>query len=53
VACTGFHVDVTESTVKKHVGRLLMKLDVRDRVRVAIYAHEHGIVQPGAATAQR
>ncbi len=35
---------VSETTVKTHVSRVLMKLDVRDRVHAVIYAYEHGIV---------
>ncbi len=40
---------VSEATVKTHVARLLMKLGLRDRVQVAIYAYEHGIVERGSA----
>jgi len=36
-----------ETTVKSHVARDLAKLDLRDRVQVAVYADEHGIVRPG------
>jgi DNA-binding NarL/FixJ family response regulator len=38
---------VGEATVKTHVGRVLMKLDLRDRVHAVIYAYERGIVKPG------
>lgn len=33
-----------ESTVKTHVGAILRKLEVRDRVQVVVFAHEHGLV---------
>ncbi|KAB8189075.1 response regulator [Nonomuraea phyllanthi] len=38
---------VTEGTVKIHVGRILGKLGLRDRVQIAIFAYESGIVRPG------
>ena len=38
---------LSEATVKSHIARILAKLALRDRVQVAVYAYEHGIVRPG------
>jgi DNA-binding NarL/FixJ family response regulator len=43
------HLIVSETTVKTHVARILMKLEVRDRVQAVVLAYESGVVAPGDA----
>jgi DNA-binding NarL/FixJ family response regulator len=38
---------LAEQTVKTHVGRILAKLQLRDRTQAAVFAYETGIVTPG------
>ena len=37
---------LSEATVKTHVGRILAKLDLRDRVQIVVFAYDQGLVQP-------
>jgi DNA-binding NarL/FixJ family response regulator len=37
---------VEESTIRTHVKRILMKLDLRDRVQAVIFAYETGVNRP-------
>ncbi|NUR82537.1 MAG: response regulator transcription factor [Nonomuraea sp.] len=37
---------LSEGTVKTHVGRILAKLELRDRVQAVIWAYEHGLTAP-------
>jgi DNA-binding NarL/FixJ family response regulator len=37
-------VHASESTVKTHVGAVLRKLALRDRVQIVVFAHAHGLV---------
>jgi DNA-binding NarL/FixJ family response regulator len=41
---------LSEATIKSHITRILARLGLRDRVQIAVYAYEHGIVRPGHAS---
>lgn len=40
----GQRIHLSESTVKTHVGNILRKLGLRDRVQVVVFAHEHALL---------
>jgi DNA-binding NarL/FixJ family response regulator len=37
---------LSEATVKTHVGRILAKLSLRDRVQIVVFAYENGLIRP-------
>ncbi|MGN6721417.1 MAG: response regulator [Marmoricola sp.] len=41
------HLVISESTVKTHVARILMKLELHDRAQAVVAAYETGLVRPG------
>jgi DNA-binding NarL/FixJ family response regulator len=41
------HLVIAEQTAKTHVGRILMKLALRDRAQAVVFAYESGLVTPG------
>ena len=40
---------LSEATVKTHIGRILSKLELRDRVQIVVFAYETGLITPAAA----
>ena len=44
----GKELYVSDHTAKTHVGHVLSKLGLRDRIQAVIYAYESGFVSPGA-----
>jgi DNA-binding NarL/FixJ family response regulator len=51
-ADVGRELFLSEATVKTYVSRLLAKLELRDRVQLAVFAYESGLVQVGDAAGE-
>ncbi|GGV37785.1 DNA-binding response regulator [Streptomyces longisporoflavus] len=41
------HLVLAEQTVKTHIGKVLSKLNLRDRAQAVIFAYESGLITPG------
>ncbi|WP_329110100.1 response regulator transcription factor [Micromonospora sp. NBC_01699] len=41
-------LSISETTIKTHVGHVLTKLGLRDRVQAVVFAYESGLIRPGA-----
>ncbi|MGA8850107.1 MAG: response regulator transcription factor [Aeromicrobium sp.] len=41
------HLFLSEATIKTYVSRLLNKLDLRDRLQLAVFTYETGLIRPG------
>ena len=41
---------ISEATVKTHVGHVMAKLGLRDRIQVVVYAYETGLITPQGGT---
>ena len=49
----GARLFISETTTKTHVGRVLSKLGLRDRVHAVVYAYEHGVIVVGDDSDER
>jgi DNA-binding NarL/FixJ family response regulator len=43
-------LSISEATVKTHVGHIMAKLGLRDRIQIVVYAYETGLVTPQGRT---
>jgi DNA-binding NarL/FixJ family response regulator len=47
------HLCISEATVKTHVGHIMAKLGLRDRIQAVVYAYETGLITPQGRPAVR
>jgi hypothetical protein len=45
-------LNISEATVKTHIGHIMAKLGLRDRIQIVVYAYETGLITGSSAPAR-